>query len=106
MKMNSKGEELYNIWAKKYADENDRLGGDSENGYFIEGWCIIENSNFVKTEQDVVGLYLYGYDEHIFGIIDEWKECNGMLGTDKVWNGFDMTIDEFEKEMEKYFEFE
>ena len=35
MKMNKKGTELYDIWAKKYADENDRLGGNSENGDFV-----------------------------------------------------------------------
>ena len=103
MKMNKRGTELYDIWAKKYADENDRLGGNSENGDFVEGWCIIENRDFVKTPQDLIGLYLFGYDEHIFSIIDEWKECNGLLGTDNVWDGIDMTIDEFEKEMEKYF---
>ena len=104
MKFNNKGKKIYDIWEKKYVDENDRLGGNSAEGYFIEGWCIIENDNFVKTPEDVVGLYLYGYDEHIFDIIDEWKECNGMLGTDYVWNGIDLTLDELEKAMEKYFD--
>ena len=104
MKLNEKGWELYNIWAQKYVDENDRLGGNYENGDIVEGWCIIENSDFVKTPEDLVGLYLFGYDEQIFNIIDEWKEHNEALGTNRVWDEIDMTIDEFEKEMEKYFE--
>ncbi|MDO4974938.1 MAG: hypothetical protein Q4E61_01255 [Alphaproteobacteria bacterium] len=102
--MNKTGWELFDIWEHKYYEENDRLGGDSENGNFVEGWCIIENSRFVKTPEDVIGLYLFGYDEHIFDIIDEWKECCDRKGSDNVWDGIELTYDELEKAMEKYFD--
>lgn len=102
MEFNEKGWDLFNTWSKKYANENDRLGGNSSEGEFVEGWCIIENNNFVKTPEDVVGLYLFGYDTDIFYMIDEWKK-NGINGSDCVWDGINLTLDEFEKEIEKYF---
>lgn len=102
--MNKKGLKLYDIWEKKYYEENDRLGGNSKNGDFVEGWSIIENERFVKTPEDLVGLYLFGYTDNIFNIIEEWKEFDEMIGTDKVWNCIDMTLDEFEKEIKKYFD--
>lgn len=104
MKLNKKGWELYDIWEDKYYKENDRLGGNSAEKVFVEGWCIIENDNFVKTPEDVIGLYLFGFDTDIFHTIDEWKE-NGMDGGDYVWDGIELTLDDFEKEMEKYFIF-
>ena len=104
MKLNKKGEKLFDIWAQKYYTENDRLGGDSENGDFVDGWGIIENSDFVETSADLIGLYLYGYNIHVFDIVDEWQECSNALGTDNIWNGIDMSFDEFKKEIRKYFE--
>ena len=54
MKLNAKGKEMYNIWEKHYCNENDKLGGNSASGDFVEGWCIIDNNKYVKTLTNVV----------------------------------------------------
>ena len=104
MKLNKKGWELFDEWESKYWNELERLKKEKNNPNYHEGWCIIENDDFVKTPEDLVGLYLFGYDEHIFDIIDEWKETFELSGSDNVWDGIDMTFGEFEKEMKKYFD--
>ena len=102
MEFNKKGWDLYNTWSEKYSNENDKLGGNSSESEFVEGWCIIENNEFVKTPEDVIGLYLFGYDTNIFSIIDKWRD-QGMKGSDYVFDGINLTLDDFETEMKKYF---
>ena len=103
MSMNAKGQELYDKWNAIYFKENNRLGGNSERGDFIEGWCIIENENFVKTPEDIIGLYLFGYDDDIFYMIEEWKK-NGIKEKDNLWEGINFTLKDFEEEIENYFD--
>lgn len=104
MELNKKGWELFDKWESKYWNELERLQKEKNNPNYYEGWCIIENDNFVKTPEDLVGLYLFGYCDHIFDIIDEWKETLELSGSDNVWDYIDMTFDELEEEMEKYFD--
>lgn len=74
MKFNKKGWDLFDKWEQKYYEENDRLGGDSVNKDFVEGWSIIENEDFVKTLDDAVGLLVFGYDDNAISVVDEWIE--------------------------------
>lgn len=100
MKLNEKGIELCDIWTKKYADENDRLGGNSKEGDFVEGWCIIDNDEHIKTITDECGLLLFAYEEDVFNILDEWEKDTDE--TEKICGGF--TIPEVKKELLKYVE--
>ena len=105
MKMNKKGEELYKIWEQNYCKENDKLGGDSANGDFVEGWCIIDNYDYIKDLTDECGLLLFGYDNDA---VDHIEECIEMYGADDVIfndiNGKGYTCAEIKNELLKYFE--
>ena len=100
MKLNAKGEELYNIWEQNYYKENDRLGGNSTEGDFVEGWCIIDNNEYVKTLTDLCGLWIFGYDTDALWHIDE---CIEMYGADDVIFG-NYTCEDIKIELMKYFE--
>ena len=104
MKLNAKGRELYEIWEQNYYKENDRLGGNHEEGEFVEGWCIIDNDDYVKTLTDECGLLIFGYDESAPWIVDEWIE---LYGADDVifkdCNSKGYTCADVKKELLKYF---
>ena len=100
VKLNDLGKELYNVWWENYKKENDILGGNSTEGDYVEGWCIIDNDKYIKTITDECGLLLFAYDENVFNILDEWAE--DWNETDKICGGF--TIPEVKKELLKYIE--
>ena len=100
VKLNDLGKELYNIWWKNYQKENDNLGGNSAEYDFVDGWCIIDNNDYIKTITDECGLLLFAYEENVFNILDEWAE--DFDETEKVCGGF--TIPEVKKELLKYVE--
>lgn len=100
MKLNEKGKALHDMWWENYKKENDNLGGNSADGDYIEGWCIIDNEDYIKTITDECGLLLFAYDENVFNILDEWAEDCGE--TDNCCAGF--TIAEVRNELLKYFE--
>ena len=105
MKLNAKGNELYDIWWKNYCKENDNLGGDSANHDFVEGWCIIDNTEYVKTLTDECGLLIFGYDTNAIYTVEEWIEdwgADDVIFTDT--NGNDYTCAEIKEELLKYFE--
>ncbi len=105
MKLNDKGNELYDIWYANYRKENDNLGGDYANGDIVEGWCIIDNNDYVKTLTDECGLLVFGYDDNAINVIDEWIED---YGADDVCftdiDGKTYTFAEVKAELLKYFE--
>ena len=105
MKLNAKGNELYKIWEYNYYKENDNLGGNSAEGDYVEGWCIIDNDDYVKTLTDECGLLIFGYDEYAIDTIDEWIKD---WGADDVCftdvNGKSYTFAEVKAELLKYFE--
>lgn len=101
MKLNKAGQKLYDVWAEKYFKENDRLGGNSADGEFVDGWCIIDNADFVKSITDDCGLMIFGYDENA---IDHISECIDMYGTDDVCSELGYTFGDLKNELEKYFE--
>lgn len=106
MKLNAKGEKLRNIWQQNYFKENNKLGGDSANSNFVEGWSIIDNKEYVKTLTDFCGLMLYGYDDDdCLWIADEWIEMygeNSVIFTD--CNGKSYTCIEVKTELLNYFD--
>lgn len=100
MKLNARGKELYKIWENNYHTENDKLGGDSANGDFVEGWSIIDNDDYVKTLTDECGLLIFGYDEHAVDVLDEWIKSYGE--NDVIFDKY--TCAEVRNELLKYFE--
>lgn len=101
MELNKKGKELYKIWEQKFFDENDRLGGNSKDGDYVDGWCIIDNDDHIKTIEDECGLLIFAYEENAVNVIDEWIEW---LGHDYKINGLGFTYNDVKKELLKYFE--
>lgn len=99
MKLNEKGKKLYDIWWKNYCKENDNLGGNSAEGDFVEGWCIIDNDDYVKTLTDECGLLIFGYDSPVC-IVDEWIYEYG--ANDKIFKSY--TCADVKAELLKYFE--
>lgn len=100
MELNAKGVELYNIWEQNYYRENDKLGGNSVNGDFVEGWCIIDNDDYVKTLTDECGLLIFGYDKYAIDTVNEWIELYG--ADDIIFE--DYTCMDVKAELLKYFE--
>lgn len=99
MKLNKKGRELFDIWQRNYCKENDKLGGNSANGDFVEGWCIIDNFDYIKNITDECGLLIFGYDDDAISVVDEWLE----EGDCEIGNlGFSYT--DVKNELLKYFE--
>ena len=105
MKLNAKGNELYKIWEQNYYKENDNLGGDSANGDMVEGWCIIDNSHYIKTLTDECGLLIFGYDDSAIDQVEEWIELYGaddVAFTDCTDKSY--TFAEIKVELLKYFD--
>ena len=102
MKLNTKGEELYDIWEQNYRTENDKLGGNSADGDYVEGWCIIDNDDYVKTLTDECGLLIFGYYDNAIDVVNEWIELYGE--NDIIFEGY--TCAEVKAELLKYFEVE
>lgn len=105
MKLNADGKKLHDIWEQNYFKENDKLGGNSVSGDFVEGWVIIDNADYVKTITDFCGLMIYGYDnDDCLYLADEWIE---MYGKDNVifkdCFGKVYTCKEAKEELLKYF---
>ena len=74
MKLNQKGRELFDKWQNIYYTENDNLGGNWREGNLIEGWCIIDNYEYIKNIHDECGLLIYGYEEDALYHVEEWQE--------------------------------
>lgn len=102
MKMNAKGEELYDIWEQNYRKENDRLGGNSADGDYVEGWCIIDNDEYIKNITDECGLLIFGYYDDAMFTVAEWIED---WGNERIKIGSNYyTYEDIIKELSKYFE--
>ena len=77
MKLNEKGRKVYDIWEQKYHKENDKLGGNSAEGDFVEGWCIIDNNEYIKSLTDFCGMLIFGYDEDALWMVEDWIDAYG-----------------------------
>ena len=100
-KMKEIANPIYEEWEAKYHNELKRLQEEKKDPDYHEGWCIIENSNFVKTLDDVVGLLIFGYDDNALGTIDEWI---GEWGENDLYFGFKLV--DIMHALEKYFEWD
>lgn len=90
-----KGNELYELFNGYYITELEKLRKEKGDPNYVEGWCIIDNSDYVKTIEDLCGLLIYGYDEHVFEHLD------GFSDDDEYWEGY--TVKEVREEISKYF---
>ena len=74
MRLNAKGMEVFNKWHKIYCDELEKIRKETNNPNYEEGWCIIEDTDHVKTRDDVIGILIFGDDDnaiyHILECID------------------------------------
>lgn len=73
MKLNAKGLELYDKWEHIYYDELTKQREQRGDPDWIEGWCIIDDSDHCKTIEDYVGLAIFGDDDYaIYHILDNF----------------------------------
>ena len=99
MKLNSKGKELYDLWYQNYCKGNDKLGGNSADGDFVEGWSIIDNTDYIKTLTDVCGLLIFGYDNDAIYTVEDWIKHFEELTVEEIKAEIEETkgsIDNFE----------
>lgn len=99
MQMKDNASPIFDKWANIYYQENDKLGGDSQNNDFVEGWCIIEDKAHVKALDDAVGLLIFGYDDNALSTVDDWIEIDG---EDAEYLGF--RLGDIRNKLEDYYE--
>lgn len=104
MKLNNLGKKIYDEWYEKYCAENDRLGGNSSCGDFVDGWCIIDNIDYIKTKDDAVGLMIFGYDGYALDVVNEWIDDEFVKYDSKVYDYMNFTFAELIEELKKYYE--
>lgn len=97
MKLTNEGVALNNEWYEKYCHENDKLGGNSAEGDFVEGWCIIDNGDYVKTVKDVCGVLVFGYEANALNALEDW-----FYGCADDYEIYGFTYDEIKAELLKY----
>lgn len=106
MKLNAEGKKLHDIWEQNYFNENDKLGGNSAKGEFVEGWAIIDNDDYVKSLTDFCGMLIFGYDDDdCLWLVEDWIDAYGkdnVIFTD--CNGNAYTCMDVKIELFKYFE--
>ena len=100
MKLNEKGWALHDIWWQNYCKENDRLGGNSAEGDFVDGWCIIDNFDYINNITDECGLLIFAYDDDAYYRVEEWIKNDGDCEVGNL--GF--TYTDVKSELLKYFE--
>lgn len=97
-KMNAAAYELYIKWENIYHQELERLRKEKNDPEYHEGWCIIENDNFIKSLDDVVGLLIFGYDDNALYTVCMWINDNGE--EDTYWG---YRLKDIYSELEKYY---
>ena len=100
MKLNDNGKRLYDIWEQNYWDENDKQGGDSASGIFVEGWSIVDTYDYIENITDECGLLIFGYDDDAYNVVNEWIED----GLDGEVGNLGFTYTDVRSELLKYFE--
>lgn len=102
-KLNEKGWKKFNEWNAIYEKELERLRVELNDPDYFEGWCIIDNYDFVKTIEDEIGLLIFGYDESIGWYFDEWDNYADDVCFRDI-NGKEYTFKEVEEAMQPYYE--
>ena len=97
---NDKGKSLYEKFEQYYYDELAKLRKEKKDPEYIEGWCIIDNEDYVRTLEDVCGILIYGDDDFAFQHLDDFIK---QYGEDEVYDcGY--TAREVRDELLKYCE--
>lgn len=99
MQMKDNAWNLFDKWASIYNQENDKLGSNSQNNEFVEGWSIIEDTTHVKILDDAVGLLIFGYDDNALSIVNDWITADG---EDDDYLGF--RLGDIKNKLENYYE--
>jgi len=94
MRLNEKGKQLYDKFENFYVTELERLRKEKNDPEYIEGWCIIDNNNYVQDIEDEIGLLIYGYDEFVFDVLSDWEN---------VEYAFGLTGKEIKQKLEEYY---
>lgn len=100
MKLNKAGLQLWAVWDENYCHENDKIGGNSADGYFVEGWSIIDNTDYIQNITDECGLLIFGYGDAAVSIVEEWLE---EYGNETIYP-FGFTYQDVKNELLKYFD--
>lgn len=101
MKLNAKGKAAVEKMDKYYTQERAWLDQHPEDFYHDEyGWCIIDDSRYIKTFEDECDLLVYGYDDYAFAHLEDWAEQDGWDAEYTMGH----TIREYYDEIETYFE--
>lgn len=102
-RLNAKGWELFYKWEQLYNNELERMRKELGDQEFVEGWCILDNYDCVKTLDDEVGLLIFGYDEHIDNYFNDWRGVwdDGFF---KDASGKEYSLEEVERACLPYYE--
>lgn len=105
-RLNERGEILYWKWESIYSDELEKQRELRNDPEWYEGLSIIDNGDFLKTLEDVIGLLIFAYE----GDVMQWyfSQCREYYKDDECFfedeTGREYTLAEVEREMAKYFE--
>lgn len=76
--LNANGQKLYEKFERFHRERIDEIRKETGDYDYTEGWCVIDNSEYVKTLEDVCGIIIYGYDndgiDHICEYIGDYGE--------------------------------
>lgn len=97
--LTDEGKRLYYKFEKYYCDELEKLRKEKNDPEYCEGWCIIDNSDYVKTLEDVCGILIYGDDEFAFDHLDDFIKYNG---EDDIYD-LGYTAKEVKEALKKYY---
>lgn len=101
-KLTKQGWEKFHEWEKIYDAELKRLQEELNDPDYFEGWCMINNYDFVKTLDDEVGILIFGYEEAIGWYFDEWEKYKDEVCFTDI-NGVNYTFQEVENAVIPYY---
>lgn len=106
MKLNAKGWKIFDKWDGIYADELERLRKEKNDSDYIEGWCIIDDDDHVKTIDDAIGISIFGDDDYaIYHIMDCVEVYHYFESPDEEWR-CGISCREMVKLLTPYFDFD
>ena len=102
MKLNAKGEALYDKWERIYWEEITKQREQRGDPDFCEGWCIIDDWDHIHDINDEIGLLIFGYEDNaIYHVIS--CVVDGYVREDENWI-FDVSTHQLVDLMKPYFD--
>ena len=71
------GRMVYNKWNDIYYNELERLQKEKNDPTYGEGWCIIDNADFIKGIDDEIGLLIFAYEDGVLDYLRDYEERYG-----------------------------